>query len=329
MKKLLFSFAFASNFAMLFSQQTTIDFENLNLTQSDTFYNGSDNAGSFSISSSFGNNLSFSNSYFTSQFGDYWSGFSFSNMTDVTTAGYVNQYSAITGNGASNSEKYAVYTPEGTLTFSQNTIVDSLKITNTTYAYLSMLNGDMFGKQFGSMTNANGDVDGTNGEDFFKVWFVGINENLERFDSIAFYLADFRFPNNENDYIINSWENVNLTSLGSLKQLSFRFESSDISFSYINTPMYFALDNISISNTLALNENTNQTIEIYPNPIESNFVINNFTGSIKLLNQEGKILLSEEMNHFLQLDLCPLEQGIYFVQLVNESLSFTQKVLKL
>ena len=39
-----------------------------------------------------------------------------------------------------------------------------------------MLNGDAYAKKFGEPTNALGEVDGTNGEDFFRVWIICENE---------------------------------------------------------------------------------------------------------------------------------------------------------
>ena len=63
--------------------------------------------------------------------------------------------------------------------------------------------------------------------------------------NLSFYLADYRFSDNSNDYIVEDWETVSLLSLGSVTALSFSYESSDISFGYINTPQYFALDNLA------------------------------------------------------------------------------------
>src|SRR5690348_4925282 len=64
----------------------TIDFEDLTVAPQ-SFYNGSDGAGGFVSQTAF-----FNNNY-DSQFGS-WSGWSYSNQTDVTTAGFMNQYSA-------------------------------------------------------------------------------------------------------------------------------------------------------------------------------------------------------------------------------------------
>jgi hypothetical protein len=329
MKKLFFSFALTSSLVTVLSQQSHVDFESFNLSQADTFYNGFDNTGGFQYLSPTGNTISFQNEYFTSQFGDYWTGFSYSNMTDVSTPGYFNQYSAVTGSGR-NSEKYAIYTPDKMISFSQNTFIHSLYITNTTYAYLSMLNGDFFGKQFGSTNNANGFPDGTNGEDFFRVWFIGLNNEMQRMDSVLFYLADYRFANDEQDYIVNSWKKVDLTSLGSIRHIDFKFESSDMSGIYLNTPSYFALDDVYFSNTLNLSDKKNTFLNTYPNPTNNSFQINDFSGKVSLFNYEGKEILSLAYEKNSIIDISNLTKGVYFLNLIDNNGSVsTQKITKL
>lgn len=328
MKKLLFSFAFASSIATIIGQQSQLDFENLNLVQADTFYNGSDNAMQYSMSTNFGNTATFSNYFGTSQWGDYWGGFAYSNMTDATTVGIENQYSSIVGKGANNSEKYGIYYPEGTITFSQNTFVDSIFLTNTTYAYMSMLNGDMFAKQFGSTTNASGEVDGTNGEDFLKVWIFALNESGVKTDSIEFYLADFRFADNAQDYILNDWNKVDLTSLGLLRSLAFRFESSDMSFGYINTPTYFAIDNLFITNTLAVEKESITSVDVFPNPVINELSVSGSFGKLSVYDFEGKIIFETELDSKTSIDFSSFDSGVYFLKLENEFGNYTEKIIK-
>ena len=84
--------------------QSVATFDDLTLS-SKSFWNGSDQSGSFKSS-----DITFYNSY-TTEWAS-WSGFAYSNMTDVTTAGYGNQYSAITGHGYYGSTNYAVCYPD-------------------------------------------------------------------------------------------------------------------------------------------------------------------------------------------------------------------------
>ena len=71
--------------------QTVAKFDDLTLAP-EKFWNGSDLLENFKSAG-----ITFYNTYTKSIYGDYWNGFAYSNTTDVTTAGYSNQYSAITG----------------------------------------------------------------------------------------------------------------------------------------------------------------------------------------------------------------------------------------
>jgi len=92
---LLFVFSLLNAFA-----QTTSDFESFSL-DSESFLNGSNANGGFSDG-----NVFLPNDY--NAMWDSWTGFAISNMTDVTTPGFMNQFSAISGSGFNNSINYAV-----------------------------------------------------------------------------------------------------------------------------------------------------------------------------------------------------------------------------
>lgn len=327
MKKKLLLFVLAGLTTCVSAQQATLDFESLPLAAADTFYNGSDNAGEFTMQAPFGTTLSFSNIFTDFGGGFYgWSGFSYSNMTDNTTAGYSNQYSSYVGSGANGSAKYGVYYPEGLLSFSQNTIVDSLKISNTTYAALSMLNGDSYAKQFGSVNNAQGNPDGTNGEDFFRVWIIGFDATMQRTDSVEFYLADYRFSDNNQDYILDAWTNVALGSLGPVRHIGFKLESSDNGQWGMNTPAYFAIDNVTISNTLSLPKTEIKSWSVYPNPTTDKLTVSNFNGKLALVNTLGEEVLQAENGALL--DLSNLTSGVYFLKLNENGRQESIKIIK-
>lgn len=184
-----------------------------------------------------------------------WSGFVYSNETDTTTSGYGNQFSAVTGSGVNGSANYAVscipldwqsgtYNPiPQTVSFSAgswenyDTTISGAYFTNTTYAYLSMRHGDGFAKKFG----------GTSGDDpdWFKLIIKGIDTGGDYTGTVEFYLADFRFQNNTEDYIVDDWTWVDLTGLGNVIGLEFSLASSDVGDYGMNTPTYFAMDNLN------------------------------------------------------------------------------------
>lgn len=181
----------------------------------------------------------FNNSYTNYGSGFYgWSGFSFSNHTDNTTAGNGNQFSAYPAIGAGGSSQYAIGYSGAIINIGLTDLTGKgAMITNTTYAALSMLNGDSFAKAFG----------GTSGDDsdYFKLTISGFNNGIATGTPVDFYLADFRFTDNSQDYIVNQWTYVDFSSLGTVNEIRFGFESSDVGMFGINTPTYFALDNLT------------------------------------------------------------------------------------
>ena len=228
---------------------TTLDFEDLgsNLPISgDFFYNGCNGSGPPTDFSSQG--ATFTNS--TAVFGSscYWQGWAYSQTTDTTTPGFGNQYSAIPGSGAGGSATYGVaFTggqvgaqgPVSRITFAQDVSPIGAEITNTTYAALSMRDGDQFSKKFGGASGSD--------PDYFLLTITGRDASNGVTGSAEFALADYRFANDALDYIVTSWTFVDLTGLGTVSALEFSLDSSDQAFGYLNTPSYFALDDLSFA----------------------------------------------------------------------------------
>lgn len=168
-----------------------------------------------------------------------WSGVAYSKQIDNTQTGTDGQFVAMPGQGAEGSEVYGIMNGSDTINFTYEgqAVPQSIRITNNAYAYHSMKDGDQFAKKFGG-------EDG-NDPDYFRLTITGLNENnMPTTSAIVFYLADYRFADNSKDYIVNSWETINLSSLGEVSKLAFSFESSDTGDFGINTPKYFAFDNL-------------------------------------------------------------------------------------
>jgi hypothetical protein len=172
-----------------------------------------------------------------------WSGWAISSMTDTTTPGYTNQYSAITGSGAGGSRTYAVaYTfgptadpfhpAESFIDLAPGTTPVSVQVTNTTYDYFSMLDGDQFAKKFGPGDFLLLDVRGYTGPEGTGT-LVG---------TVDFYLANFL---GSNSYIVHTWQTLDLSSLAGAGSLQFGLSSTDNDPTFgMNTPAYFAIDNL-------------------------------------------------------------------------------------
>lgn len=211
-----------------------IDFEDLGLAP-ETYWNGSDLSGGYASGPVY-----FENVHIPAW--SYWYGFGASTRTDTTTPGFGNQYSAIPGSGVSGSATYGLFFDDAfddpRIVLPAAGVVDGFHVTNTTYAYLSMRDGDGFAKQFGG---ASGDD-----ADWFTLTISGYDALGAATGSIDFDLADFRFVDNGLDYIIDDWTWVDLSSLGSVKELGFALSSSDSSGGFINTPGYFAIDGLQV-----------------------------------------------------------------------------------
>ena len=226
-------------FATQIFSQTVSTFENLTLA-TDTFWNGSDLSGGFSCG-----NANFANDYDTTSHS--WNGFVYSNKKDSTTAGYGNQYAGITASGYAGSSNYAIADEYGNaqvkLTGSAiGKPVKGFYVTNSTYAYLSMKNGDQFAKKFGGVTGTD--------PDWFRLRVLGWKNGALKQQTVDFFLADFRSADSTQDYIVRDWTWLNLQPLGDVDSILFNLSSSDTSFGYMNTPAYFAMDNFTTGDAL-------------------------------------------------------------------------------
>lgn len=306
------------------SAQTTFDFESHTLA-AESYDNGSSGSGDFIFSGS--ESLGLSNSYDAGF--SYWTGFSISNVTDNTTAGWSNQYSAFTGSGFNGSENYAVFYSFGSLYANDMyTAIESFQITNSTYAAISMRDGDAYGKQFGSVNAANGQPDGTNGEDFFKVWVI-CSSDFNQTDSIEFYLADYRFSDNSQDYIVDSWEMIDLSSLGfAVTHVDFRFESSDNDPTFgMNTPAYFAIDDVVTKSTLDVPKLAAMNVSVFPNPASDFIQIQGESGDLELFNSLGQSVIQTKHNGTSTISVSNLPAGVYAIRLTNASGSYRNQVI--
>jgi len=207
-------------------------FEDLPLA-AESYWNGSDGSGGFVSGAA-----QFNNNYDT-MYGS-WDGFSYSNITDTTAEGWTAQYNAITGSGQGGSAKYGVgyvgWSGPPAITLDAAGVVEGLYVTNNNSAYYSMLNGDLFAKKFGGATGDDGD--------WFLLTITGKDAGEVVTDVVEFYLADYRFADNGEDYIVDAWEHVDLSALGVVKSLEFGLSSSDVGAWGMNTPAYFVIDTI-------------------------------------------------------------------------------------
>ena len=167
-----------------------------------------------------------------------WDGFALSTMRDTITQGFANQFSAFAGQGALSSKKYLVgYGNKAKFTLpylSGKKSVTSFEVTNTTYTALSMKIGDQYAKQFNAKD-----------KDYLKLWIIGCFGGKAK-DSMSYNLASFTSVDPTKHYIQKSWKKIKTPKLTNIQEVRFRLESSDNGDWGMNTPAYFAIDNIVI-----------------------------------------------------------------------------------
>lgn len=98
------------------------------------------------------------------------------------------------------------------------------------------------------------------------------------------------------------------------------FPKIDYNFGSVASSIYFC-------GVLAVNENSIQSIQVYPNPTQGIIKFGSENQHVALLNVTGKQLVKAFTN---QLDLTRFDSGVYFIQLMNENgtILSTEKVIK-
>lgn len=181
-----------------------------------------------------------------------WSGFIASRNNDIADYStpftwLEHQNTAITGGGlsgngtpylvsywnSSEGENVDLNTASCSITHSktgQVFIPQSIYVTNSSYAYYTMINGSDYSKTFST-------------GDYFHLLIYGVTANGTKTGPIIFPLADYT---SETSTPIKTWEYVNLEELGEVIGIYFQMDSSDKGIWGINTPTYFAIDRLTI-----------------------------------------------------------------------------------
>lgn len=172
----------------------------------------------------------------------FWGGFTASNHTDMSQSGLSAQYTAATGAGYDGSTQYGVAYCMGVQcdVYASDGIAHTVTgcyVTNNLWAYQNMHDGDATATAFGGPTG--------NDPDWFKLTATGKNANGQTVGTAEFYLADYRFENNDDDYILNTWEWFDLSTLGAVHTISFSLSSSKNNSGGMITPAYFCIENFN------------------------------------------------------------------------------------
>jgi hypothetical protein len=291
--------------------QAQADFEEMSLSN---YFDGSDLSGTDDGAGNYSsiyteNDLTF-NTIWNSSW-SYWSeGWAFSNLIDSTlTEGAKTYHSysteAYTGDNFAIGKSGSEITVDGTALFS------SLQVSNTSYAAHSMKNGDSFAKKF-------------TGEDWFELTIEGFN-GISSTGEVRVMLAD---SSNTAPNILETWQTVDISSLGDVTKLTFTLNSSDVGDYGMNTPSFFALDNIVFDITTSSNELSKINLSVYPNPATNKVNIPNGIESLDIYSITGNLVFTE-LNPLNLIDVSSLKKGTYLVKAISgNSISTTRLIIK-
>ncbi|MBS1589528.1 MAG: DUF4465 domain-containing protein [Bacteroidetes bacterium] len=334
-KTLLFLVALIVAFQMQ-AQQIVATFDTLYLSKTDTFYL---NKSASMVDLGFNDGYMHFPYYYDTSYGGFWSkGFAYSNMKDSVTSGFGNMYSAKAGSGYGGSAQYVVCEPG----YGATPKIDisryvSLKpfgfyVTNSTYAYNAMRSGYFGARKFGDTTGTHSGLPQGSYPDWFLLTITGY-ANGQAKDTVQYYLADYRFANNAQDYIIRDWQWVSLSKFTLVDSIGFSLSSSDNDPMYgMNTPGFFCIDNFTCLTIMGVPKTNNITAKIYPIPATDVIHISCQewqSTTVSLLDMSGRILGQfEAMHDVLTIPVADLPSGTYVLQFNRDNAKQSVQFIK-
>ncbi len=310
---LLFAFAFAF---VLSGAQVTFTFNGLALPDTG-FCNGQNLPGYFADTV---NNLSVKlYNHYDETYGS-WYGFGYSVWTDDSTNSYTNQWSTFAGYlldstfvvgyvGIDWTDENYPNIPSG-LKFNTTVRPVGFYVSNITYSALVIRDGNSFTQPFS---------DG----DYFKLVITGYL-NGQMTDTTVHYLADYTDGKN---FVQKDWSYVDLGNLGIVDSLAFNLVTTDVGAYGANTPLYFAMDQLSVeqAQVTATVESAFVPAKVYPNPASDLVFLGKTYKQAQVYNLNGQKLL--ERSNTGRIDVSDLQPGLYIVKLFDGRLWYGAKLI--
>lgn len=169
----------------------------------------------------------------------WWGGIGLSNITSTTYAGLTDQFNSAVGHGYDNSANYAViytgsYPVEVTNNATEGDDIRGFYITNTAWVVDAVENGD-------GMSNVPG---GFQQGDYLKLTVTGTKADATK-ATVDCYLADYRSENEADHYYLDTWQWLDLRSLGKVTKLTFSMTGTKENSLGLTSPTYFCMDNLN------------------------------------------------------------------------------------
>ncbi|MEL7020032.1 MAG: DUF4465 domain-containing protein [Bacteroidota bacterium] len=265
----------------------------------------------------------FHNEFF-SDFGGFWkSGWAISSRTNIADRSANNPLSAITGTGSSATPvmnntgaalQYAIGQQDAYILLDPDERkVESIDITNTAYLFQVLLFGNDSARPMGG-------IDGGD-PDFFLLTIQGYKNDIETGTAVEFFLADYQSLDNDLDFIVDTWQTVDLSPIEVADSIVFTLSSSDVGEFGINQPLFFAVDNLvttsTTTNTSVPIEVSLSQIQIAPNPAREYIQVTHpfQTGTLAIYDSGGQLVHQQFVSSKkMQIPIAYLPKGIYFIQ---------------
>lgn len=294
--------------------QNIFNFESLTVPETTGYWNGSD------LSEQFGDTETvFYNSYNADW--SSWQGFSYA--FDTITVDKQFMSTPVTANSGSVFGIGFVASDwmSGTYdnipikcSFTSPVLISSVFVSNSQYTSDVIINGI---PDWGISGFAEGD--------WFKIIIEGKNAGESK-GFVEYYLADYR---DGASFVLDYWNQIDLSSLGAVDTLKFNLQSSDTGEYGMNTPAYFCIDDLTYYQYTGV-EDIKTQINIYPNPADNFISIQSEEKTtIVISDMSGKIIFSKKNCSKLELiDISKLSSGIYIVKSIMKDKILSEKFIK-
>ena len=176
-------------------------------------------------------------------------------------------------------------------------------VCNSPYSYYVMKNGNNYAAKFEQGS-------------WFKLVAHGLDGNRDEIGTVEYYLADYRSENSDEWKLNDSWEWVDLSSLGKVSSIYFTMKSSDTGEWGMNTPGYFCLDKLTVSTEpSSVEEATVAAVKAYYD--RANSVIRVEAAEpveAAVYNLNGALVLNQHVEGTAAIDMSACPSGVYVVR---------------
>jgi hypothetical protein len=181
--------------------------------------------------------------------------------------------------------------------------------------------GDFLGKKFSAAD-----------KDSFVLIITGFSNEVKQF-SKRVYLADYRFADTNKNFMLDTWQIVKFNQNETADSLLFTLESSDNGQFGMNTPAFFVMDNVTVSEfTGSVNKIATQGVRSYPNPATHliQFEIPSAQTNVLIFQSNGILCKQTQIqSNFESVNIEDLSAGLYVVKMQNAlGQTFNTKFIK-